>query len=67
MKKQIYFFKISEAISSDEDDVDEFNSYLNLDSIKNFATKKAAQEGVDMSAEIKVNKSKCIYLFALKN
>lgn len=50
---QIYL-EFAEALSSDEDEVDENNTSY-LDSIKNFATKKANQSGLEMSAEIKVN------------
>lgn len=50
---QIYL-EFTEALSSDEDEVDENNTSY-LDSIKNFATKKANQSGLEMSAEIKVN------------
>lgn len=46
--------EITEALSSDEDEVDENNTSY-LDNIKNFATKKANQGGFEMSAEIKVN------------
>lgn len=46
-------FYVVDALSSDEDDVEEFNSSY-LDSIKNFATKKASQQGFEVSAEIKV-------------
>lgn len=42
----------AEALSSDEDEVDEFgNSYL--ENLENFATKKATENGVEMSAEVK--------------
>lgn len=43
----------TEALSSDEDEVDENNTSY-LDNIKNFATKKASLGGFEMSAEIKV-------------
>lgn len=45
---------IAEALSSDEDEVDENNTSY-LDNIKNFATKKANQSGFEMSAEVKVS------------
>lgn len=46
--------KISEALSSDQDDVDEINTSSYLDNMKNFATKGGARKGLDISAEIKV-------------
>lgn len=47
-----YFFL--EALSSDEDEIDENNTSY-LDGVKNFATKKASQSGFEMSAEIKAS------------
>lgn len=46
-----------EALSSDEDEVDENNTSY-LDSVKNFATKKASQMGLEMSAEIRASRLK---------
>lgn len=54
-----------EALSSDEDEVDENNTSY-LDNIKNFATKKASESGFEMSAEIKVQRhsfTKNTYVF----
>lgn len=50
----MYGFHFLEALSSDEDEVDENNTSY-LDGVKNFATKKASQLGFEMSAEIKVS------------
>lgn len=50
----VYGIHFSEALSSDEDEVDENNTSY-LDGVKNFATKKANQLGFEMSAEIKVS------------
>lgn len=48
-----------EALSSDEDELDELGpSYLG--NVKNFATKKAAEMGIEMSAELKVDFFKSI-------
>lgn len=42
-----------EALSSDEDEIDELsNSYL--ENLENFATQKAAEHGIEMNAEVKV-------------
>lgn len=49
--KHIYDF--AEALSSDEDEVDEMGSCY-LENVKNFATKKANEMGLEMSAEVKV-------------
>lgn len=57
--------EIAEALSSDEDEVDENNTSY-LDNIKNFATKKASQGGFEMSAEIKVNLNWWIILLLFK-
>lgn len=49
---------LAEALSSDEDEVDEFsNSYL--ENLENFATKKAHENGVEMSAEVKDDDGMC--------
>lgn len=45
---------LTEALSSDEDEVDENNTSY-LENMKNFATKKANQSGFEMSAELKVS------------
>lgn len=49
----MYGIHFLEALSSDEDEVDENNTSY-LDGVKNFATKKASQLGFEMSAEIRV-------------
>lgn len=41
-----------EALSSDEDEIDELNSSY-LENVKNFASKKMAEHGLEMNAEIK--------------
>lgn len=44
---------MSEALSSDEDEIDELsNSYL--ENLENFATQKANKTGLKMNSEIKV-------------
>lgn len=42
-----------EALSSDEDEVDEFGTSY-LENVQNFATKKAAELGLEMNAEVRV-------------
>lgn len=41
-----------EALSSDEDEIDELGSSY-LENVKNFASKKMAEHGLEMNAEIK--------------
>lgn len=43
----------AEALSSDEDEVDEMSNCY-LENVKNFATKKSNDLGLEMSAELKV-------------
>lgn len=50
----IEIFILIEALSSDEDEVDE-NNLSYLERVENFATKKATQAGFEMSAELKAS------------
>lgn len=42
-----------EALSSDEDEIDECGTSF-LENVQNFASKKAAEHGIEMTAEVKV-------------
>lgn len=49
----MFSFKSGEALSSDEDEIEEYGTSY-LENVQNFATKKAADLGITMCAELKV-------------
>lgn len=58
------FFKSGEALSSDEDEIEEFGTSY-LENVQNFATKKAADLGITMCAELKVFLFNSYYSFSV--